>query len=218
VQLTVDTRARDTEPIWAVLDRLRSARVNRGRVWRRNNLSSTQTRDVGAVWDAFGGIVDDYWHIPGHTWVIVPVRAGREGTVRRLRVQLRDARPEFCWAMFCRSITDDTLTHLIGNPLTDDGRRNWRRKSETLTEDHFMIYAAGTDTNPLGYHPTTKPNASADFPDKTVDEVRTGDHRDDGGFSYHAFGAPVIWNAFYADRDTVLQPGRLFRVQLSDQV
>lgn len=218
VQLTVDTRARDTQEVWDVIDRNRASRASLGRVWIKDNLSSGTTRDQMAVWDKFGGIVDDTWHLDGHAWTIIPVRAGREGQVRNLHIQLLDDPPEFAMAVFGRHITPARLNQFIGNALTEDGRRNWRRHSEKLTQDHVMIYSAGNDQNPLGYHPTTKADATADFPGKTTVECITGEWRDDGGFAYHTFGEPVIWMAFYPDRDCILEPGRLFRVQLSDQV
>lgn len=175
-RLTVDTRARDTMEAWEVVTRNRESRRSAMRTWIGNNRSSGQTKDTLEPWDALGGIIDNRVELPGHTWIIFPMPAGREGQVRNLDVQTIDAPAEFVIAFFGRRVWPARLTHLVGNPLTDDGERNWRRAHGALN-GMGLFYSAGTGANPAGYHPTTKPQASADFPDATPISLTSGTTR-----------------------------------------
>jgi len=217
VQIAVDTRNRDALEVWEIHELRRESHQNPARQWRNQARSSSLTRDSMTGWDEIGGLIDSRITAPGGAWCVFPVVAGEEGQIRDLTVTTVDDPAEFIMAVFGAEISAERITAMIGDPFTDDGKRNWRRKNDTLTDDHYLLYEAGWDGNPLGYHPTTKADATADFPEKGVDQV-TGRWRDPAGFPYFCYRQPVVWVTLFPRWDTHLNPGRIFRVQQNDQV
>jgi hypothetical protein len=125
-RLTVDTQARDAMPVWEQIRRNRETRRDAGRRWKGNRASS-QVKDSIDVWDEVGGVLyGDVSLRPG--WNVIPVVAGQEGTVSRLRLIVQDVAEdegeiaiqgrEFACAVFGRKVTPKRLRTLIGNPLS----------------------------------------------------------------------------------------------------
>lgn len=216
--LGVDTRARDALEVWEIHERNREAIRHPGRVWRNQNRSSTMSRDSMTGWDEIGGVIDSRVTGPANRWTVFPLVAAQEGQIRDLQVNTVNAPTEFVLAIFGKRITRQQLARLIGDPFTDDGKRAWRRQNDTLTNDWWLLYEAGWDGNPCGYHPSSKPDAALDFPDKTADALITGRWRDPAGFPYFSVDSTCIWVAFYPKADTNIAAGRIARVQMNDQV
>lgn len=124
-RLTVDTQARDAMPVWEMIRRNRETRRDAARRWTGNRASS-QVKDSVTEWDEIGGVLyGDVNLRPG--WNVVPVVAGQEGSVSRLRLLVQDVAAdeddvvihgrEFACAVFGRAVTPKRLRTLIGNPL-----------------------------------------------------------------------------------------------------
>jgi hypothetical protein len=216
VQIAVDTRARNALDVWSIHERNREARRSPMRQWKRENRSSTLGRDSMTGWDEIGGKVDTRVFLAGHTWRVFPVVAGEEGQIREVKFITDDDPAEFVLAMFGKKISAATMARLVGNPLTDQGKRNWRRHGDKLRDSHLWLYEAGWEDNPCGYHPSTKVEAKKDFPEKGSKQV-TGKWVDAAGFPYFC-ADNVIWVAMYASWDTFVQPGRVMKIQLNDQI
>lgn len=221
VQATVDTRARDTMPVWEVIRRNRESRQDPARAWLRDHRASTEIKDALIEWDEVGGVLGDKVTLPANTWVVFPVVAGQEGTVRALRMDLAPA-AEYVVAVFGRKITPGRLKRLVGNPLTKGGTKRWAKEStrDALDSKNILLYAAGDNANPCGYYPKQK-TAEGDQTGgteaaPTSDPVAplTGRWEDDAGFSYHTGEDPVLWVAVYADRATAVPAGRIMWNQL----
>jgi hypothetical protein len=124
-KLYVDTQARDAMQVWDVIRRNRESRNDPARR-RKGNRASTELKDSITEWDEVGGVVyDDVDLQPG--WNVIPVVAGQEGSVSRIRVLIQDVTGgdgevaiqgrEFAVAVFGKKVTPKRLRHLIGNPL-----------------------------------------------------------------------------------------------------
>lgn len=124
-KLYVDTQARDAMQVWDVIRRNRESREDPARR-RKGNRASTELKDSITEWDEVGGVVyDDVDLQPG--WNVIPVVAGQEGSVSRIRVLIQDLAGgdgeiaiqgrEFAVAVFGKKVTPARLRHLIGNPL-----------------------------------------------------------------------------------------------------
>jgi hypothetical protein len=220
VSVDVDTRARDAMKVWEVIARNRESRNSPARAWRRDHRSSTMTKDSMGIWDEVGGLLGDPVHVPASTWVVFPVVAGQEGTVRSMRFRTTPA-AEFVLAVFGDTIYATRLARLIGNPLTGEGTQRWADETirDQLDRENLLLYVAGgrgPDADPLGYFPKTK--FIEDDPDTEAEETGqnplTGRWEDDASFSYHTGEHPVLWVAVYADRDTVIPAGRVMWNQL----
>jgi len=223
VQIAVDTRFRDALAVWEIHDRNVESRRDPARQWLHQNRSSKLGRDSMTGWDEIGGLVDSRVTCAGAAWTVFPVVAGQEGQIRDLTIQTVDDPAQFVLAIFGKRITAQRMAALIGDPFTDDGKRAWRRKNDTLTDDHWLLYEAGWDANPCGFHPSTKAEAPADFPDghgigDAISAWITGRWHDPAGFPYFCKDKPVLWVCLYPQTDTHLNPGRIMRVQLDDQV
>lgn len=223
VALTVDTRARDTMKVWQVIRRNRDSRRNPARAWLNQHRSSALTKDAVGEFDEIGGVLDEGVRLAADAWTVFPVVAGQEGVIRSLRVAATPA-TEYVMAVFGKQVAPARLAELVGDPLTKAGKRRWVDEDvrATLDEDHVLLYAAGEKRAPLGYFPGAKYDPDTLGPDEDPDEFRevpdderlTGDWEDDAGFSYHTFGAPVLWVAIFAAADSRLSPGRIMWPQL----
>lgn len=207
VSVDVDTRARDAMELWEVIARNRESRRSVKRAWIEANRSSTEQKDSTGVWDEVGGVLGDTIDVPGNRWVVFPVVAGQSGTIRSLRV---DTSPnaEFVMAVFGKRIGPGRLRRLVGNPLTRKGAKRWEREDvrDTLDQNNWVLYIAGTNDEPLGYFPKTKTKRGDD--DVTPAPL-TGRWSDDAGFPYYASPTQVLWVAVWADRDTKIPRGRI---------
>lgn len=124
-KLYVDTQARDAMQVWDIIKRNRESRQDPARR-RKGNRASTELKDSITEWDEVGGVIyDDVDLRPG--WNVIPVLAGQEGSVSRIKVIVQDVTGsggnvtiqgrEFAVAVFGKKVTPARLRHLIGNPL-----------------------------------------------------------------------------------------------------
>jgi hypothetical protein len=210
--------------VWEVIRRNRESRRNPARAWLNQHRSSTLTKDSVIEFDEIGGVLDDRVDLAGGAWTVFPIVAGQEGTIRSLlprdhrahRVRRRRLRPRDQASM---------LRDVIGNPLTKGGKKKWLSPTirKSLDEDHVLLYIAGDKRNPCGYYPSLKhpaddplavdasPDDETDGPDFTA---LTGEWKDDAGFGYRTFSAPVLWVAIWAATASHLTPGRIMWPQL----
>lgn len=208
VSVDVDTRGRDAMEVWQVIDRNRESRKSPYRAWMRDHRQSAESKDANGVWDEVGGVLGARVPVPANTWVVFPIVAGQEGTIRSLRLNT-NPNAEYVVAVFGKRIRPSKLRRMIGNPLTKVGSEKWEdeTKQEKLDRQNVLLYIAGTDKNPLGFWPKKKSKGG----------TRTGKWKDDAGFPYHTgshFGEdksrqPIIWVAVFADRQTVFPDGRI---------
>jgi hypothetical protein len=224
VQLTVDTRARDTMKVWQVIQRNRESRQNPARAWINQYRSSTISKDGLGEWDEIGGLLDSRVSLNGGTWNVFPVVAGQEGTVSRLRFQLTNP-DEFAMTISGRKISAKRLNHLVPRPLAytrndhgtvevgdDTELEPWYERAHVrdVLRDKFLLYAAGTHDEPCGYAPARKTRDDGD----PTGEPATGLHVDDAGFSYRTFSEPVLWVAIWVSGANAVQAGRVMWNQL----
>ena len=209
VVLDVDTQARDTMKVWEVIRRNRESRRNPARAWLNSYRSSALTKDSMVEFDEIGGVLDDRVDLAGGQWTVFPLVAGQEGSIRSLRMRTFPA-VEYAVSVFGREITAARLNSLVGDPMASDAQERWMDVGvrQHLDDDHLLLYGVGGDTDelePCGYFPGKKSAAFSEV---------TGRWEDDASFSYHAFGAPVLWVAVWAVEDTHLRPGRIMWPQL----
>ena len=125
-ELTVDTKARDAMEVWEVITRNRDTRAQADRRWKGNRAAG-EVKDSIVEWDgAAGGVVWGDQQLSAG-WNVIPVFAGQEGTVSRLRLLIQDVDAdggevvitgrEFACAIFGKKVTPKRLRTLIGNPL-----------------------------------------------------------------------------------------------------
>lgn len=164
VELTVDTRARDTMKVWEVIARNRESRKNPARQWIAQNRRSGQRDDTGAFYDGsvFGKLPRTF--CPANTWTILKTPGGRSGTLNKITLTTDTAQALFVFGIFGKQVSATRMDNVIGNPLTLVGTKNWASKQKTLTDDMWMVYAAGGVTDGVrqfcGFWPeTVDPNA-----------------------------------------------------------
>lgn len=202
VTLAVDTRARDAMEIWQIIERNREARASAVRRFRGNR-QSTRVPDAIDVWDEVGGVLDGDVHL-ARGWNVIPVVAGQEGTVSRIRLRLAHRR-EFACAAFGANIRPQRLAGLVGNPLTEAGTEAWEKRAvRRALESRGLLYSAGTKDEPCGYSPGRKSKSASP----------TGVHSDDAGFAYRCGPHPVLYLAVWVASPTRLLGGRVMWNQL----
>lgn len=213
VTATVDTQARDTMKVWEVLARNVENRRDPARAWIRNHRSSALTKDAVTEFDEVGGIISQTNLAQG--WNVIPVVAGQEGTIARLRLNTTPS-AEYVVAVFGKQITPAQLANLVPSPLTAAGTKVWAKESTraTLDEDYVLLYVVGDNANPCGYFPKAKTGQSDNSTNPSTAPL-TGRWKDDAGFAYRTFDQScVLWMAIYADRATTLAGGRVMYPQL----
>jgi hypothetical protein len=124
-KLYVDTQARDRLAVWEIIRRNRESRRDPGRGWRGNRASG-EIKDSVTEWDEIGGVIPNDVTLQSG-WNVIPVVAGQEGEVSRIRVVVQDVTGgggevvingrEFACAVFGRKVSPKRLRTLIGNPL-----------------------------------------------------------------------------------------------------
>lgn len=206
--LTLDTRARDTMKAWEVITRNRESRINPARSWIRQNRSSTVDKDALATWDAgLGGLVDKTRLKAG--WNVIPVVAGQEGTVQRIRVALRDD-SKFAVAVFGKRVSAKWLNGQVAAPLTEAGTAKWDKPAtQRRMDEKLLLYVAGGEDQACGYWPGRETNDAGE----ASGDPLTGKWQDDAGFAYRTFGGAVIYLAIWVPSANVLPAGRVFRNQ-----
>lgn len=230
--LTVDTRGRDARKVWEVIRRNRDSRVNLSRAWEASHRSSGLTKDTVTEFDgAIGGKVSAGVTLAGGGWTVFQVVAGQEGTIRTLRL-ITDPPTEFVALVFGKEVQPAHLAAVVPNPLTKAGSKRWNSTEikDRLDED-VLLYITGDHDNPAGYWPRTKqikdstdggvtgsddPNGGDDTEtDENADgdTIRhnplTGKWRDDAGFPFRTYDAPVVYVAVFARHTSTVDPGRV---------
>ena len=209
----LDTKARDTMQAWEVIARNRESRISPERAWLNQYRSSQVAKDGITTWDSIGGTVDDRVFLPGDRWTVIQTVGGQAGTIQSIRTELDNAQCEYVIAVFGRSISEARLNHAVPDPLSADGTQWWQNEAVLNRLDRrVLLYASGTDEQPLGYWPGQKTN---DVGEATGDPI-TGKHRDDASVPYRTFAEPVLHVAIYAAQDAWLQPGRIMWQQLEE--
>jgi hypothetical protein len=215
VVLGVDTRARNAAELGEVIARRIESRAHPARQWKRQHLSSVNSRRYEASIDF--GVLFNKVSLTGDEWNIVEILAGEAGSVSRVRIQTTDSQAAFCGAIFAQKPGKKWLTSKVGNPFDQnaDGESKWTNAGvqSKIDRDRSLLLAFGDEKQPGGYHPRKHTNDEQE----TTDAPITGLMLEDAGFDYHTFDDPVVYLAIYPDRDCVLKPQRiLWAVEESD--
>lgn len=211
VELTVDTRARDTMKVWEVISRNRESRKNPSRQWIAQNRRSGLRDNTGAWYDAgaFGRIRPTA--LAADVYTLVKVAAGRQGMLQEVFFRMRDDEAVFSVVALGEYATPDYLERHIGDLLTQDGQDKLEANQDMLFENKFLVGAWGTPEQPCGYYPRKHTGASG-----VTDAPITGDFRDRSGLPYFCHGGPWLYFAFRPDRDTTLQGGQIAKLLTDD--
>ena len=203
-KVIVDTQARDTLEVWQVIARNRAGRRNPTRAWLDDHRASGRVDDVVTEFEEVGGLITDTPLSEG--WNVLPVVAGSEGTIARLRLTTTPS-AELVVAVFGRQISASRIAGIIGNPLTEEGANRWGNIDDRAAlEDRVLLYAGGLPEQPGGYSPGKKNNRDG----TPTGQPLTGRYEDDAGFAYRTFdNSCVLWLAVYADRATTIGGGRI---------
>lgn len=200
----IDTRARDTLPVWDAVQRRRDE--NR---WARGRRASTEVKDSVGEWDgAGGGMIRTAVDLVGEEWTIFAVPAGDEGTVSRIRMAT-NPNAESCVVLFGGPLVPAAiksyLDRKIPTPLTEGGTDAFTDNDiHQKLKDNGLLGVWGEHLDPAGYHPRSK-SAGGDL---------TGVLSDDAGIAYRTARFPVLYVAVWADRDTTIPAGRIMWNQL----
>lgn len=218
VTLGVDSQARDALHIGQLIERNRESRANPAREWIRTHRRSTSAPDALIGWAEIGGEVYTRQTLTGNRWNIIPVVAGQEGTIARLRIKLVNNEAKFVVGVFGFRVRRADLAAKIGNPFhtNDDGESKWTSPGvqDWLHDKKLLLYAAGDANQPCGYWPRSRLNDEGEESGAPI----TGIWRDDASFSYRTFADPVLFLAIYPDRNCVLKPQRVFWPQMDDGI
>ena len=239
-KLYVDTQARDALPVWEIIRRNRESKKDPARRWKGNRASS-ELKDSITEWDEVGGVLyGDVNLRPG--WNVVPVVAGQEGSVSRLRLKVtgpdgEDDGREFACAVFGRAVTPKRLRTLIGNPLVASPAVTDEPDPDQVDPPAEDPEAGDSDpadvTSPAGpwWEKKAIKNALRDLDilysagtredpcgyedgKKAKGHPRTGVHRADAGFSYRTRREPVLYVAVWVWGERTLEGGRVMWNQL----
>lgn len=192
VSLSVDTRARDSAPLYEILQGNREARRNTDAIWWRQNRSSTNISDAVIEFDEVGGQINPV-AIEADTYKVFRVLAGQIGMIEKLRIRTSDEASEFVVAIFGLPIDAAKLHSVCPDPLHD--KQGWIDSMNDLNDNHRLLYIAGEPGDPAGYSPGRK-SEGADL---------TGELTDEAGFPYRTGTpdkfAPWLHVAVYANQD-----------------
>lgn len=203
VTLLVDTRARPALEVWEVRQRNQEAALAPGRAWYQQQRQSTQPKDAIVPFSEIGGRIGAAVELPAQAWTVVPVVAGQEGLINRIRIRTEADPAEFAVAVFGRKVTPEWLAAVVPDPLQD--KAGWSTESNRAPfEERVLLYAAGTPEEPCGYGRGLKSDGAQ----------LTGRFDDDAGFPYFCYDQASLWLAVFADRDSSLRPGRVIWPQL----
>jgi hypothetical protein len=210
VTFAVDTRARDTMPVWEVIARNRESRRNPSRQWIMQNRRSGMRDDTGAFYDGrvFGKTqpVD----ASAGAWVVFPVVAGRSGTLQKIDM-LTQLPSQFVFAVFGKNVDADWCERKLGDPFDTGFRDRVKTHEKTWRENRWLVDVWGFSDQPCGYWPDQKTEQGT-----ATGAVVTGEYRTDVGVPYYCVTDPVLWVAFQSLTDTTLQGGRIFELLLDD--
>jgi hypothetical protein len=194
VTLDLDTRARDTMQVDAILTRNRENRTSPAKAFFRAHSSTTPKDTIFGHDEHFGILGNDLEH-PGDGWYVYAVPAGDYGSVARVDVQLGDDLP-FAMAITGEKTSAAFFTRLIANPL--DADNEWWAVDSTRDEleTKRLLYAAGVEDDPCGYSPKKK----------SAGHSPTGRWQDDASFPYRSPDC-VLYVAIYCETPTTIRHG-----------
>jgi hypothetical protein len=202
--LLVDTRARDTMKVWAVLERNQEARESPRAAWLRERRSSTSRKDaIRGANEQFG--ITGRIKLKAKTWNIFPVVGSQSGTIQAVDLWT-NPNAEYVMCMFGKRPTPHWMRDQVPYPLSDNSPWTNEAVRRRLERKKLMLYSAGDGDEPCGYHPRRKGAGGA----------LTGDYYDDAGFPFRTDERSLLWVAIYPDRDTVLPAGRHFIMNVEE--
>lgn len=208
--ITIDTRFRDTIAAWECITRNRESRNNTGRTWLSTSYrGSSMNKDHFIEFDEVGGIIDESVALTAG-WNHFPVLAGQAGTVEKIRIETYPP-TEFVVSVSAREISDNRMTHLVPNPLTEAGSERWETPwVRNQLEDRVWLESWGGYHQPCGYGSRRKYNDN----DELTGAPLTGVFEDAAGIGYHTFAEPVLYVAIWAESACRVRAGRIMWPQL----
>lgn len=192
--LTVDSRARDSQTVAAMLERDRAAGEPVGTPTRPSNSTGRETEDK-VVFDCESAAGFVPWFIaPGRLWTVTRIPLGEVGSISKTWMETHTQDAVFSFACFDRKVTPNQLQSYGGNPL--DNEDYWLN----FPEDVGLMISWGKDASEMcGYYPGQQ----------SEDNPWTGRLIDASGWQFWASTPPWIWVAFWCDRTTEIG-GRFF--------
>jgi hypothetical protein len=137
-------------------------------------------------------------------WNVFEVVAAMEGTISRFRLELGTP-AEFVCAVFGKAVDRGFMEDVIGDPFTENGKRNWRRSGpRARLRDHWNLYAEGTAEDPCGYGEDMKSDGA----------TLTGIHNDESGFAYRSEDRTKLYVVVYVRAENTIPLGRIMWPQL----
>lgn len=211
--LTVDTKARDLMTVAEIIERNRESRRDLARAWAKEQRTSTIVHDRMIPFDEAGGRVFEAVTCAANEWTVFPVFAGEGGSIRKIKVQTSDAPASFSLSIWGKNPFADNLNSKVPTPLVVDaeGRTVWD-KGLAVFDNRLLLYAAGTEEEPLGYWP----EVHTDLEGNVTSHPITGKWVDDAGFDYVTDIHPVLWVAIWPTVATTIKPQRIMWPDLSE--
>lgn len=160
VEYTVDTRARDTMPVWERIKRNRQSKMNPARVWDITHRRSGQVDNTGAFYDGgpFGKITRT--HCPADTWTVLVTPAGRSGTLQLLDTQTDTAEALYALSLWGKQVSTAWLDRNLGDPFSNQFAKRVEKNTKDWQDNRRLLEVWGQKDQPCGYWPRSlDPNA-----------------------------------------------------------
>lgn len=214
VSLAVDTHGRDLLTVGAIIARNKESRRSAAREFI-TSVRRPNAMDTMVVSNELFGRVED-WPLQGGKWNRLMIPCGQSGTIDRVRLHF-DAPAEFVAGVSVWRLGPGRLNAVAGsNPLDKDSKWSKGHTQHRLKESYLFLYSAGQATQPLGYYPRAKTGDD----NKATGAPITGKWEDDAGFAFRTFHddrvSGVLYLYVFPDRDTVLQGGKVFYVNITE--
>lgn len=216
--LMVDTHARDSLELGAIVARNRESRRNHRREFILEQRGSTKIPDALMPFHEDAGVLYTNVDLAANTWGEFPLFVGEAGTVSKLRLELTVP------TEFCMFIVNDQLpggvkgaNRRIGNPfpVDADGETVWTNPNlADWYRDRLLLYSAGNEDQPCGYWPKKHTNANGE----TTSAPLTGVWQADASFGYHTGEVPALWVYVYPKNATAAKRGRVVWAQMNPAV
>lgn len=218
-EFAVDTRARDTMPVWQVNARNRESRQRYDRQWIAQNRRSGIRDNTGAFYDGsvFGKIPRTF--LAANTWTVIPTPAGRSGVLQKIDLHVENDLAKYGVSAWGKEVQTGWLDRTVGDPFDIDGvtfgvpySDHVERKQDVWQNARGLIDIWGDEHQPCGYWPRRHTTESGVVTDAPI----TGDFKFTAGAPYLCQYTPVIWLAIRPDRDCYVQGGRVLELLLDD--
>lgn len=209
-ELAVDTRARDTMPLWEIIRRDRRSKhlasMNPMALNRRSGMVSDQATYDGSVF----GIVERTF-CPANQWTVMRTAGGRSGTLQTIDIKCEDGAAAFGLWIGGKVVDGDWMDRWVGDPFADGFKDKVSTNTDNWQEKRGLIDIFGDAEQPCGYWPRSHTNE-----DGETDAPITGRFKFDAGATYQCVGKPWLCVAVRPDRDTWVQGGRILELLLDD--